>query len=236
MMKKIYTSMFFMALAFFATAQVSVEFSIDMNGVEEFDPAADVMKVGGDFQGWSDADTPMEDPDGNGVYTVTVEGIDPGASLFYKFIINAWETNEFGASTPGTPGDCTVDDGAGNINRMSSVPADATGTYVLPVYKYNTCEVSELASNVVNPTSTIQGITISPNPFADRAVLTLDTPVTTAHDVRITNVNGQVVRNIQGFMGQSLEISRDNLAAGMYFVMLTNQKGEIATSRLMVSK
>lgn len=236
MMKKIYTSILFIGLAFFATAQVTIELSVDMNGVAEFDPASDVMKVGGDFQGWSDADTPMADDDGDGVYTVMVEGIDAGSTLLFKFIINEWETNEFHPDTPGEPGDCTIEDGGGNINRQEDVPADATATYALPTYKYNSCEVSELSSNVVNPTSTIKGITIAPNPFTDRAVLTLDTPVFEAHDIRITNINGQVVKNIQGFQGQSLEINRDNLTAGMYFLMLTNQKGEIATSRLMISK
>lgn len=234
-MKKMYTLMLFMAFAFFATAQVTVELSVDMNGVEEFDPTADVMKVGGDFQGWNPDDTVMEDADGNGVYTATVEGVTSDALLF-KFVINAWETNEFHPDTPGEPGDCTLDDGAGNINRRVEIPTGTMGTFVLPVYKYNTCDESDLAANIVNPTSTIKGITVTPNPFADYAVLTLDAPVYEAHDVRITNINGQVVKTIQGFQGQNLEISRDNLSAGMYFLMLTNQKGEVATTRLMISK
>ena len=154
-MKKFYFLTMFLFAALLINAQTMVTFAVDMNGVTEFTAGTNVLKVAGDFQGWDvdTAPTELTDPDGNGVYAVTVS-VD-AASISYKYVIDAWGTNEFHPDFPGTPtDDCTLDDGAGNINRI----ADISGaTQNLPVYIYNTCDVSDLGVNV-NELTTIQDL------------------------------------------------------------------------------
>ncbi len=228
-MKKFYFLTMFLFSAFLINAQTMVTFAVDMNGVAEFDPSSDVMKIGGDFQGWNPDDTVMEDPDGNGVYAVTVD--ISAATILFKFVINAWETNEFHPDTPGTPGDCTLDDGGGNVNRTETIPSGSS--YALPVYIYNTCDISDNAVNIAEIT-TIQDLKITPNPTSDLAVVTFSNVNNANHDVVVTSVTGQTVKRYNNISGNSLEIDAKDLSAGMYFVTFRNELGEQGTEKLMV--
>lgn len=233
-MKKLFTFLFLLGCTFYMTAQVAVTFAVDMNGVTEFDPAADVLKVRGSFNGWGDAsgDNVLTDEDGDGAYSVTIEGaIFPG-EIQFKYLLNDWGTNEFGESTPGEPGDCTMDDGAGNVNRIETIPNE--DAVVLTVYKYNGCEVSDLPASVIEPTSTIKGITVSPNPFNTSAIVTIDNPSNTAHDVIITNMTGQVVELFHNVTDNNITIEKGNLTKGIYFIGFRNAKGEVAMDRLVI--
>jgi type IX secretion system substrate protein len=231
-MKKIYFLTMFLFSALMINAQTMVTFAVDMNEVDaaEFDPATDVMKIGGDFQGWSPDDTVMEDTDGNGVYAVTVEVSE--ATIAFKYVINAWETNEFHPDTPGVPGDCTVDDGGGNINRSEDIPAG--DPYSIPVYKYNTCDVSDLGPTAVKELTTIQNLKITPNPTSGIAVITFSNSNNANHNVTIASVTGQVVKRYSNVSGTNLEIDTQNLTSGMYFVTFQNELGELGTEKLIV--
>ncbi len=229
-MKKIYFLTVLLFSAFLINAQTMVTFAVDMNDVAEFDPASDVMKIGGDFQGWNPDDTVMEDADGNGVYSVTVSINAP--NILFKFVINAWETNEFHPNTPGTTGDCTVDDGS-NVNRTEAISGT---TMDLPVYIYNTCDVSENGITNTNEITTIEDVKITPNPASDIAVVTFSNINNAEHIVTLTSMTGQIVKNYNGVTGSNLEIDTNNLAAGMYFVTFQNELGEVGSEKLIVRK
>lgn len=232
-MKKMYTLALFVLSTFMVQAQTAVNISVDMNGVSEFNPDSDVMKVGGDFNGWTPDNTVLTDPDGNGVYSGSFETF-PGGVIKFKFVINAWETNEFHPETPGTPGDCTESDSDGNINRLYTIPADAGDTHQMSIFKYNTCDVSDLPVNVITPTSTIGQIRINPNPFSTETVLTLENSTAASHDLIIINMIGQIVRQVNNITDNQVVIEKGDLVKGYYFASLRNASGEMATVRLAV--
>ena len=232
-MKKIYFLFVFAFMAFATVnAQLNVTFAVDMNN-ESFDPANDVITLGGDFQSWSPGNEAFDDSDGNGVYTYTYEGvISPGQELLFKFVINTWGTNEFSDGTAPS-GDCAVDDGAGNVNRTFSIPSDATGTYMLPIYIYNTCDESTLPVGVKG-LSSVSEWSVAPNPANNFTTVNFTTTGNTDHHVTVTSLTGQIVKQFNSVNGSSLEISTLDMAAGMYFVTLSNDLGELATQKLIV--
>ena len=83
---------------------VPVIFNVDMRFLvrnSQLDPTADQVLVAGNFNGWGTAATPMDDADGDTVYTVQIDTIKSGSQLFFKFIYNkggaiTWESDDVG--------------------------------------------------------------------------------------------------------------------------------------------
>ena len=226
-MKRVFT-MFICGLAFFvAQAQVQVTFRVDMT--DESVSSAGVH-VAGDFQNWSPNTTMLTDDDGDGIYETTLSLF--AGPISYKYINgDAFGMNECGDGTSGC-GDCGADDGFGGHNRQLTIP-DVFG-YATPAYKYNTCEVSLEAVSVIEPSSTIKGIQVAPNPFSFQTVLTLQRTGAEKHDLILTDVTGNVVRTMTNLADDVVVIERGDLAPGFYLAHLRNSAGEIATTRLTV--
>ncbi len=230
-MKKFYFLCLFLSSTLFVQAQVQVTFSVDMNAeitAGTFDPAADLMRIGGDFQGWTPTDNQMEDADEDGVYTLTVD-LAADQAILYKFVINDWGTNEFGEGA--VAGDCNMDDGAGNVNRTHTV-VDNNGTDVLPTYIYNTCDLSSVVN--VNNLTTITDLTIAPNPASDFININYSNANNTTHDILITSITGQVVKQFYSVAGNNQQVDVKDLSAGMYFVTFRNDKGEQGSEKFIV--
>ena len=72
-MKKVWGLFFAIILSFFTTAQ-TVEFQVDM-GVQAykglFNPAADTVKIAGNFNDWNNGSDVLTDIDGDTIYTIT---------------------------------------------------------------------------------------------------------------------------------------------------------------------
>ena len=74
----------------------SVLFNVNMNyqiAFNNFDPAVDFVDVAGSFNGWGGS-APMEDVDGDGIYSLYVDGFTAGDVPEFKFRINGtdWES------------------------------------------------------------------------------------------------------------------------------------------------
>lgn len=111
-MKKLYTLLFGLLLALFASAQVNVTFSVDMSNEVV---AAEGVHIAGDFQEWNPSATPLMD-DGSGVYLVTLS-LEEG-SYEFKFINgNDWPQEE-------TVPDACRANLTGNTNRRVEVGAN----------------------------------------------------------------------------------------------------------------
>lgn len=104
-----------------------ITFSVDMN--DYADPFT-TPYVSGSFNGWDGAANPMEDGDGDGVWTATVADIPNGVHE-YKIQLDQWATQEEfnGFET------CTISSDGMNINRSLVVSGDAT----IPTHCYNSC-------------------------------------------------------------------------------------------------
>ena len=177
--------------------------AIDSNGVH----------VAGSFQGWSPSTTEMTDPDGDGIYSVTVE-MPLDQDLFYKYINgNDWAM----AEASGDLAACGVSDGFGGYNRLSTAGNADTSFAAVCFTKCYDCAVSidEALGN----------ISLYPNPTAgaftlERSELAGDIQVS------IIGLQGQLLINTEWTAGQSeLNINLSDLAAGVYMVRLTAEEG-----------
>ncbi len=73
-------------------------FNVDLNkhiANGEFKPGVDFMDISGSFNNWT-ASARMADPDGDGIYSLTISALKPGEKIEYKYRINGnWTTSEF---------------------------------------------------------------------------------------------------------------------------------------------
>lgn len=80
-------------------------------------------------------------------------------------------------------------------------------------------------------------VQINPNPFSMQTVLHTDNLLHNA-TLKVLNVFGQTVKEITPIIigaGQSVILSRDNLASGLYFARLTQDNQVIATVKLVIT-
>ncbi len=235
-MKRVFTTAFLVAVAMVAFAQKTVTFKVDMS-LQTVDPAG--VTIAGNFQAatggsdWSPGQILLTDADGNMIWEATVTFADaaPGDefSYLYKYINGAtWGPNEGVAGTSLTD-ECSVADAGGNINRILTVPAG--DTYTTPVYLYDACTTSSIIGT--NDLTTAKGAKLTPNPMSNNTVLTFENLNGTAHTVTVKNMVGQTVATYNNVM-DNVTINRDNLATGMYFVVISNNRGELSTQKLIV--
>jgi len=177
--------------------------AIDSNGVH----------VAGSFQGWSPSTTEMTDPDGDGIYSVTVE-MPLNQDLFYKYINgNDWAM----AEASGDLAACGVSDGFGGYNRSTSVGNADTSLAAVCFTKCYDCAVSidEALGN----------ISLFPNPTS--GAFTMERSELAGNiEVTVIGLQGQLLLATKWAAGQSeLNIDLSDLAAGVYMVRLTAEEG-----------
>jgi hypothetical protein len=233
-MKKIYIVLI-MVVAFATTTMAqnyTVVFAVDANQMASV--STNGISIAGNFQvaagmpaEWSPADGAMEDADGNGVWQITVS--IPAGTYVYKYINgNDWGDNEGTASTS-LDATCSLDDGAGNINREITISSDT----VVGPYFYDACtESTEVLS--VNKISTEATMLVAPNPMGERAAIFLSNPNNEVFTMTMTNIMGQVVRTPSNINTNVVEIEKADLTSGVYFVTLQNEAGARITEKLIV--
>ena len=175
--------------------------------------SADGIHVAGSFQGWNPGSTEMTDPDGDGIYSVTVE-MPLAQDLFYKFINgNNWN----GAEASGDLAACGTSDGFGGYNRHS-VTANADTNFAAVCFtKCYDCAVSiDEALGTIN---------LFPNPTT--GAFTMErTELAGDIEVTVIGLQGQLLLATEWAAGQSeLNIDLSDLAAGVYMVRLTAEEG-----------
>ncbi len=133
------------------TAQTyELTFQVDMsqqtvssNGVHV---AGDFQQLAGFDTDWDPAATPMEDADNDDIYNVTVSV--PAGTYLYKFI----NGNSWSEQPENPPADCTITDGAGNINRQI-ILGDAN--LQLPAVMFDSCNA------IVSFSVSMEGVTVN---------------------------------------------------------------------------
>ena len=129
-----------------------VTFSVDMN--QYAGSTANGVFVNGSFNGWCGSCNPMDDSDGDGVWTVTLPLTQD--SIDYKFTVDGWNAQE--NFSPGDP--CTRTDG-GYTNRFLAISGDTT----LSTVCWNSCSACPAASTLFAVTFRVNtaNITVGPN-------------------------------------------------------------------------
>lgn len=192
-------------------------FRVDMN--DETVGAEGIFLSGGLINSWAADATPMTDPDGNGVYEVTVELAS--AIIEYKFVNSgAYENIELD--------DCTVADPSGQfINRILLLePMDT----ILPPYKWESCELSTVGTSdfqfaedlfKLNPSISATSTHIVWNELEERTIA-------------IYSIGGQLIDRIQvGSNISAYNLDLTNYASGLYVVKMTTDS-KIGSQKLIV--
>lgn len=135
-------------------SNVNLTFRVRMTG-QTISPEG--VKLAGSFNGFSPTANSMTNT-GNDVYEATVV-VPAGSTQTYKFINGStWET---------VPASCGLDDGAGNINRSTTVPNQASS---LPIVCFGKCldDCSQTSTvsvtfrvNMTNQTISAQGVKLA---------------------------------------------------------------------------
>lgn len=228
-------------IALNVNAQVDVTFQVDMTdflkvagnklagvGIAGNFAVANAKSGSTALVDWTPAAAPKFTNVGNVWSTkITFPNASKGTELLFKFINGtAWgacgvDQECFSAATLPTPA-CTQ--GSGDFNRVLKIPTTATTI----CFKWDACAVCGKVNT--QDLALDADVTIAPNPASGNAVLTIATEG--VYNVDVTTVTGQVVRNIQNVTGQAV-IERDNLAAGMYYVVIRNAAGKFQTQKLI---
>ena len=113
----------------------------------------DIVYLNGNFVGWCGDCTPMNDDDGDGIWTVTV-ALEDG-DYEYKFTINGWSVQEEFGSIGAVEG-CTVTDGTYTNRAFTVAGADMT----LETVFWNLCP-GETPGQVYNVTFAVDTANIT---------------------------------------------------------------------------
>lgn len=76
--------------------------------------------------------------------------------------------------------------------------------------------------------------TLYPNPFNKYAILDFENLKNSKHNVVIYNAIGQLVRTVDEITTGQVKIEKKNLASGLYFFQLRNNRQVVATGKLMI--
>ncbi len=121
------------------TGPVAVTFQVDMSN----ETVGAAVTMAGTFNGWNEASNPMEDADGDGIYTLTLD-CDPGGFEWKYLAGGAWGTEEqFDGSES-----CTMPPGE-FVNRIILV--EGTDPIILDPVCFNSCDACGGGTPCVDP-------------------------------------------------------------------------------------
>ncbi len=158
----------------------------------------------------------------------------------YAFALVRYNTNGSLDNTFDSDGIATTHIGTGssfanNISIQSDgkiiLAGKATdgGQPVFAVARYNNTITSGINSN----TNQRGMLNIFPNPFSNEAIIRTDMNLNNAA-LKVYNVQGELVSQIDNISGNNVPFRRDNLVSGTYFIKLTQENKTIATEKITI--
>jgi len=186
-------------------------------------PAANIFLIGS-FTNPQWQGGPIEMlPVGPGIYSTTVADICPG-KLNFKFVNGPVSVTANEESFPNANDRaCVEPSGVGGWNRVYIRPSANPSTVG---YKFNTCQEIVGIESVVSPIAAM-----FPNP-ADLSTLIQFSSENASYTVTVIDVLGKRVDFVNNVKGSYI-IQRGNLNSGVYFVQVTDVKGNTATQKLI---
>lgn len=191
-----------------------VTFKVNMG---EQTVSSDGVHLAGNFQGWDPGKTAMTDPDGDGIYELTLS-LSGGTSYQYKFVNgNQWGFDE------AVPGECAIDN-----NRYLEV---GTSNVILPAVCYGSC--AACATGLINQ-SLDKSLLVYPNPTEGECQISFKYTEDETMRMKVYNALMQMVssQNIQVRNGEN-QFKINIAQKGMFFISLESQKG-IAVRQIIV--
>lgn len=238
-MKKFYALFLSLGLFTALNAQVTVQFQVDMTDYLANGGTLETIKIAGNFSAltggavpdWSPPASPVFEDLGNNVWSCAISFVDAGSVLF-KFLNTAdsWgDCNIVQECMAEDAGACILADGGGNVNRTLEIPTEDA----VLCYKWETCDACTGTS-----TEDLQNgrfVKVAPNPLKEGvATVTFANLTGEAHQITLSNIAGQMLREFNNVRGNFVEIEKGQLLPGMYFVTVSSASGVIASSKLVV--
>jgi hypothetical protein len=113
-----------------------------------------------------------------------------------------------------------------------------SGSFSVKDYAYqstpNACIQSGQTALSINEHTSKTISSIFPNPFSSSATIQTSGNLKNA-SLTICNAYGQIVKRVENITGQSISVSRDNLASGLYFMRLIEDDKIIAVEKLVIT-
>jgi len=109
-----------------------------------------------------------------------------------------------------------------------------SGTQNTDVFLVKTDSLGNILSTGFSDPEEINKVDIYPNPFHSSTTVQFNNPTNNA-DIIIYNQLGQVVKSITHISTQRIEIYRDGLPSGIYFISITNNNKVISTQKLVIT-
>ena len=119
---------------------------------------------------------------------------------------------------------CGVVNGSFPDNRVATRIDDQLHVYQ---HVFNTCTELTVSTNEFEKES----FQVKPNPFTNNTTVVL--PTEGRFDVIMIDVTGRIVRNFNNVNGE-VSIERGNLNAGMYFLNVVNEAGNVNSSKVLI--
>ena len=189
-----------------------VTFNVDMNKHiknGEFIPGSDKVDVAGNFNAWLGSEF-LSDLDGDGIYSITVNDLQIGGNIEFKYRINAnWNTSEFPSGGP---------------NRKYQVRYWNILNHV-----YNNGVTTGIPSEQMEAS-----IMIYPNPNTGEFTLRLNSEKMQTYNISICNTLGVIVytNHISSCLTNNEDIKVE-APAGLYFLIISNESGR-KTEKLII--
>jgi hypothetical protein len=192
--------------------QAPATFNVDMTkhiASGEFHPGSDFVDVAGSFNNWSGS-AHMTDPEADGIYTITIDGLKVNSVIEYKYRINAnWNTSEYPNGGP---------------NRKYTV---RYWNVINNVYNGG-------VTAGVDPTGLVAEFNVYPNPTSGAFTVAIVNTQASDLVITLTNIQGQVVyrNNVANALNHQETIDSE-LSKGVYFLTVNNGK-EVKVQKVIV--
>ena len=243
-MKKFYFILSFLLFAGFAMAQnnEAIASSCKITASESikivFDESLNCTNAPGDLAGmtnigfhsgfntwtnvvdWNAATAQQMTNDGNDIFSLTITPATYYANCTWADLVVVNFVMNQGPSVPDTPW--------GSEGKDNNADGTACQDFFLTIANMAECESSTVDVALVN------SLTVTPNPFSESTVISFTNSNNQVYDITVSSLTGQVVRQFQNVSGNSVELERGNMTAGMYFVTFQSETGKIATTKVVV--
>lgn len=169
---------------------------------------------------WDDAGALNAVNDGSNIFEVILDPVAYYGLASFGDLENIYMVFNQGPANPGAPWDSEGKDfdADGNCVDLRFIVSD------LP-----TCDLTNTIDRELE-----NSLVAIPNPFDNQTVVSFSNPNNSTYDVTLFNLTGKQIRTFNQVSGTRLEIARDEMPSGMYFLNFRNVEGKIATLKLVV--
>lgn len=93
-----------------------------------------------------------------------------------------------------------------------------------------------ITTYLYSPKATVVPMNVYPNPIRNTATVNFQLESGVTANITLVDLNGKVVKEIGSKLTNTTEFNTDNISSGMYFLRLTDSKGQASTTKILIQK